>query len=222
MREHDGGLCGAGPAGEPDGGFSARGAGEPGRSWRDHRTSDARGGGDTGDAGPPAPRDPEEAARALCLRLLTGTPRTRRQLADAMARRKVPEDVAERVLSRFEDVGLIDDAAFADAWVESRHHRRGLAGRALARELRTRGIEGTLVDEAVGRLDPGQEEATARELVDRRMGATRGLDRDKRVRRLAGMLARKGYSEGLALRVVRRALEEEGEDAGLLDRHLPE
>ncbi|NEB08912.1 recombination regulator RecX, partial [Streptomyces coelicoflavus] len=158
------------------------------------------------------PRDPVEQARAICLRLLTGTPRTRRQLADALRKREIPDEAAEEVLSRFEEVGLINDSAFAEAWVESRHHGRGLARRALARELRTKGVDATLIDAAVSRLDSEQEEDTARDLVARKLRATRGLDRDKRLRRLAGMLARKGYSEGMALRVVRQALEEEGED----------
>lgn len=168
------------------------------------------------------PRSPEEQARAICLRLLTGTPRTRGQLAEALRTRGIPDEVAQEVLSRFEDVGLIDDAAFADAWVESRHHSRGLARRALARELRTKGVDSALIDEAVGQLDAEQEERTARELVERKLRATRGLEREKRLRRLAGMLARKGYAEGVALRVVRRALEEEGEDPELLERHLPD
>ncbi|MFF1814494.1 recombination regulator RecX [Streptomyces sp. NPDC058251] len=177
--------------------------------------------GDPQDGGAPAssraekgepPGDPAERARAICLRLLTGTPRTRKQLADALRKREIPDDVADEVLSRFEEVGLINDGAFADAWVESRHHGRGLARRALARELRTKGVDSTLIDEAVGQLDSEQEEATARELVARKLRSTRDLDRDKRLRRLAGMLARKGYSEGMALRVVRQALEEEGED----------
>ncbi|WEV25009.1 recombination regulator RecX [Streptomyces sp. 71268] len=166
--------------------------------------------------------EPGERARAICLRLLTGTPRTRKQLAQALRQRDIPDDVAEEVLSRFEDVGLINDAAFAEAWVESRHHSRGLARRALARELRTKGVDPALIDEAVGQLDLEQEERTARELVERKLRSTRGLDRDKRIRRLAAMLARKGYSEGVALRAVRRALEEEGEDAELLEHHLPD
>jgi regulatory protein len=163
------------------------------------------------------PQDPAERARAICLRLLTGTPRTRKQLADALEKREIPEDIAQEVLSRFEDVGLIDDAAFAGAWVESRHHGRGLARRALARELRTKGVEASLIEEAVGQLDSDREEATARELVARKLRTTRGLERDKRLRRLAGMLARKGYAEGMALRVVKQALEEEGEDTEGLD-----
>jgi regulatory protein len=204
---------------EGDGG--ARRGGKGGRSRRRRGFGDAPG----EDEGTPSSSraeqgessaDPAERARAICLRLLTGTPRTRRQLADALRKREIPEDVAEEVLSRFEEVGLIDDGAFADAWVESRHHGRGLARRALARELRTKGVDSALIDEAVGRLDTEQEEATARELVERKLRATRGLDRDKRLRRLAGMLARKGYPEGMALRVVRQALEEEGEDTEFL------
>ncbi|GAA3376444.1 hypothetical protein GCM10020367_48160 [Streptomyces sannanensis] len=183
------------------------------RTWR---TGRPEGRMDSAEQGP-SPQDPAEQARAICLRLLTGTPRTRKQLADALRKRDIPDDVSAEVLSRFEEVGLIDDAAFADAWVESRHHGRGLARRALARELRTKGVDSVLIDEAVGQLDSEQEEETARELVARKLRSTRGLDRDRRLRRLAGMLARKGYPEGMALRVVRRALEEEGEDMEDLD-----
>jgi regulatory protein len=128
-----------------------------------------------------------------------------------MRKREIPDEVADGVLERFQDVGLIDDQAFANAWVESRHRGRGLARRALAQELRHRGVEAELVSEAVGLLDPQQEEETARALVLRRLPGTRGLDRERRIRRLAGMLARKGYGEGLAMKVVRDALAAEGE-----------
>jgi regulatory protein len=154
----------------------------------------------------------------VCLRLLTGTPRTRRQLSDALRTRGFSDRAVASVLDRFEEVGLIDDAAFANAWVESRHHGRGLARRALAGELRSRGVDPATVDRAVARLDGEREEETARALVARRLRATRGLDEGKRLRRLVGMLARKGYPEGVALRVVREALREEGEDPEALER----
>ncbi|KPC87080.1 recombinase RecX [Streptomyces sp. NRRL WC-3753] len=201
------------------GGRGRGGGGTRGRRRRERAEPPAEDGGATSSSraekGEP-PRDPVEQARAICLRLLTGTPRTRRQLADALRKREIPDEAAEEVLSRFEEVGLINDSAFAEAWVESRHHGRGLARRALARELRTKGVDATLIDAAVSRLDSEQEEDTARDLVARKLRATRGLDRDKRLRRLAGMLARKGYPEGMALRVVRQALEEEGEDTEYL------
>ncbi|MFF1833112.1 recombination regulator RecX [Streptomyces sp. NPDC058231] len=214
-------TAGSTPAYEPEaglghGGGSGGGFGEDtGRRARSRSRSGGSPSSSRAEKG--EPRDPVEQARNICLRLLTGTPRTRKQLADALRKREIPDEAAEEVLSRFEDVGLIDDAAFADAWVESRHHGRGLARRALVRELRTKGVDSAVIDEAVGQLDTEQEEETARELVARKLRSTRGLDRDKRLRRLAGMLARKGYGEGMALRVVRQALEEEGEDTEGLD-----
>src|SRR5580704_9335288 len=155
--------------------------------------------------------DPEAVARQICLRLLTVAPRTQAQLADALRRRGVPDDAAAAVLTRFAEVKLIDDAMFARAWVDSRHHGRGLASRALGAELRQRGVPQDDIQAALSELDPEQELATARDLVARRMRSTAGQPADARIRRLAGMLARKGYPAGLAYRVVREALEAEGD-----------
>jgi regulatory protein len=163
------------------------------------------------------PADPETVAREICLRLLTAMPRSRAQLADALRRKNVPDQVAERVLGRFADVGLIDDAAFSQAWVQSRHIGRGLARRALAAELRQRGVAAETVSAAVETLDSDQEETTARELIARRLAGTRGLDPAKRMRRLVGVLARKGYPAELAYRVVRETLAEEGAEVGDLE-----
>jgi len=156
--------------------------------------------------------DPESVARGICLRALTGAPKTRSQLADLLATRGVPDDAAETVLDRFTEVGLIDDAAFARAWVSSRQSGRGLARRALSAELRAKGVEPEVAAEAVGAVDDDDERATARRLVDRKVGAMRRLDRATATRRLMGMLARKGYSGGLAAAVVREALDSAGAD----------
>jgi regulatory protein len=163
-----------------------------------------------------AAENPEARARQVCLTLLTLAPRTRAQLAEALRKRDIPDEVAEEVLGRFQDVGLIDDAAFARSWVESRHHSRGLAGRALSAELRQRGVAPDEIRAAIDeQLSPDAEVGAARRLVERRIAGTRGLPAEQRTRRLAGMLARKGYPPGLAYRVIREALEAEGESAAL-------
>jgi regulatory protein len=175
----------------------------PGRSADRRRSPD-----------PGSPADPEAVARDLVLSRLSAAPRTRAQLEAAMAGKGLPDDVRQRVLDRFTDVGLIDDAAFANAWVESRHAGRGLAKRALSHELRQRGVAAVVADEAVSALGAEQEEQTARALVARRLPSTARLEPAARVRRLAGMLARKGYSAELSFRVVREALAAEGVDEG--------
>jgi regulatory protein len=161
--------------------------------------------------------NPEARAREVCLRLLTLAPRTRAQLAGALKKRGIPDEVAGDVLSRFSDAGLIDDAAFARAWVESRHHGRGLSARALRAELRQRGVDDGQIRDAVDQLGPDAEAETARLLVRRKLAATQGQPPDARTRRLAGMLARKGYPPGLAFRVIREALEAEGIEAGAIE-----
>jgi regulatory protein len=151
--------------------------------------------------------DPESVARGVCLRALTGTPKTRQQLAELLTKRGVPDDAAEAVLDRFTEVGLIDDAAYARAWVSSRQAGRGLARRALSAELRAKGVDADVAAEAVEVVDDEDERAAAQRLVERRVPSMRRLDRVTASRRLMGMLARKGYSGGLAAAVVREALD---------------
>ena len=155
--------------------------------------------------------NPHEGARGICLRQLSMGPRTRSQLATVLARKGIEEDVALEVLDRLEDVRLIDDAAYAEAWVHSRHANRGLARRALGHELRQRGVPEPLVAEALEGVSVEDEELAARALVDRKLASTASLAVQTRIRRLVAMLARKGYAGGLAMRVVREALAEERE-----------
>jgi regulatory protein len=132
-----------------------------------------------------------------------------------MRREGVPAEVAEAILVRFTDAGLIDDAVFARAWVESRHHSRGLSKRSLSAELRRNGVQNEQIREAVDALDPEQEVATARRLVERKLASTRGRPPEARVRQAAGMLARKGYPPGLAFRLIREVMQDEGTEAAI-------
>lgn len=151
-------------------------------------------------------------AREICLRQLAVRPRTRAELARALSRRGISAEVADSVLDRYDDVGIIDDAAFARAWVSSRHHGRGLARRALANELRQRGVDADTAGEALDGLDPDTEAETARALVDRKLRSTTGPP-DVVFRRLVGMLARKGYPPGVAIRAVKDALAAQSAEA---------
>ncbi len=173
---------------------------------------------DVGDPeGPPPPddpealgpeADPEAVGRKILLDQLTGQARSRAELAAKLARKRVPAEVAERLLDRFEEVGLVDDAAFARDWVQSRQAGRGLARRALAVELRRKGVAPEVVSEAVATVDPDDEAEAARELVRRKRRSLERFDRQTQARRLTGMLARKGYPSSIVLEVVRDELGE--------------
>lgn len=153
------------------------------------------------------PGDPESVARSICLKLLTMSSKTRAQLAKALAAKGIPDEAAQAVLNRYTEVGLIDDDAFAHAWVTTGQAGRGLATRVLAQELQLRGIDRDVAGRALATLDPAAEEQSARELVQRRLPSMRGLEPHVATRRLLGMLARKGYPSDVAFRVIREELQ---------------
>ena len=162
-------------------------------------------------------REPDlhDVARQIVLRQLAMAPKSRAQLEEKLAQRDCPPDVAAAVLDRMTEVGLVDDQAYAQMVVRSQQVGRGLAKRALARELRTKGIDDDLAQEALASISDADERRRARELVDKKLRAMHGLGIEVQTRRLAGMLARKGYSPNLTYAVIRDAIADAPE-------HLPD
>jgi regulatory protein len=167
---------------------------------------------------PPSTSEPaglsrEEQARALCLRLLTARARTRAELATQLSKRGYPDDVSTEVLDRLSEVGLVDDADFAEQWVRSRRVNAGKGKRALAAELRTKGVDNEVISAALADIDAGAERERAEQLVRDKLRRERLGDGDdtKVMRRLVGMLARRGYHQSMALDVVTAELANERE-----------
>lgn len=144
----------------------------------------------------------------ICLRLLTMRARTRAELSDALASRQVPDEAAARVLDRLGRVGLIDDVAFATSFTTALHSTRGLAANEIKRQLRAKGVDDDLAETAVIAIDANRERETATKLVQRKAKSMGKLEPNVKTRRLVGMLARKGYSPGVAYQVVRDVLGE--------------
>ena len=163
----------------------------------------------------------EGAAREACLRLLTNRPRSRHELGQRLREKGHEPEVVERVLDRLEQVELVDDGAFAQAWVHSRHTYSGRGRRALAVELRTKGVADHHATAALAQVDDRAEAERARELVHRKLRSlTVPADTRERaavVRKLVGVLARRGYAQGLAFTVVRDELAAAGTDTDGLD-----
>ncbi len=160
-----------------------------------------------------APSDPENVARILVLRRLDHAPRTRVELERYLTQRGIPDEAATTVLDRFTEVGLIDDLAYARGWVTSRHGTRGLGRRAVAQELRRKGVADDIIAEALDPIDADQERTRALQLARSRYPQVMNLPYATQVRRLMGALTRRGYDVGLASAVVREVISEESADA---------
>jgi regulatory protein len=151
-----------------------------------------------------------KSAKAKALRQLAMRDHSRHELEQKLLGKDVSPEMATIVLDRLESAHLIDDVQFAESFVRSRHRSRGLAPRALLQELKAKGIAPEITAEAVAPVDDRQQHETALHLVSRKAASSRGLEREKRVRRLVGMLARKGYPTGLCFSVVREVLDADG------------
>lgn len=150
--------------------------------------------------------DPVNVARILVLRRLNSAPRTRAELESYLRKRGVPDEAAAEVLDRLEEVGLIDDVAYAQGWVSSRHGSKGLGRRAVAAELRRKGVAADIVAAALEPIDEGQERERARALAVARLPQVMGLPYPTQVRRLMGALTRRGYDVAMSAEVVRQVV----------------
>ncbi|MGB7448285.1 MAG: regulatory protein RecX, partial [Ornithinimicrobium sp.] len=159
------------------------------------------------------PNEEHARARQVVLRQLAMGPRSRKQLADKLRDKDVDPEVIEAVLDRMTQVGLVDDEAYAAAVVRSKHDGAGMAPRALRHELHKRGVASDTAERAIGAVDADDERSRAEQLVTERLPRLHGLDRQVQTRRLAGLLARKGYPSGLSLSVIRDALDRSPEHA---------
>ncbi len=148
-------------------------------------------------------------AKEILVRKLSERAHSRADLAQALAKKHVPEEVAEAMLEKFESAGLINDEEFARSWVQSRSRSKGLAHKVLAMELRRKGVDDEISREVLSELDPEAERQAAHQLVQRKLRTMGGLDQQVQIRRLVGLLARKGYSPQVAFDVVRQELNAE-------------
>lgn len=165
-------------------------------------------------------REAEEAkskVRARALGLLDQRLRSRHELYVRLVQAEFDPEVVKDVLDDLARVGLINDAAFAAEWVRQRYKRRGKSRNALARELRDKGVRQEDRDDALDQIDAADEEAMARALAEKKAGNLKAVpadrkERDKALRRIVGVLARRGFSEGMSLSIAIAALDERCEE----------
>jgi len=157
----------------------------------------------TGLFGATAPEGAERA-RQIALRILDSAPRSAAQLREALLAREVAEAVADGVIERYREVGLIDDGGLARMIARTRHGERGQSRRAIAQELRRKGFEADDIAGAVAEISDEDESLAAKALAAKRWEALKDIPSEARVRRVVALLGRKGYAPGIAFDLVRR------------------
>lgn len=148
-------------------------------------------------------------AKEIVLRQLSMMDRTRHQLMRALTTRNVPHGIAEETVDRYEEHGLVNDEAYAQHFVATRMAGKPSSRRGLAADLRRKGIDRELVEQALEQVGDEEEDLAALELAQNKARMTEGLDRQVRYRRIYGALARRGFNPPQCRRALEQVL---GED----------
>ena len=155
-----------------------------------------------------APRDlGDEVARAVAYarRSTAQAPKSEGRLRGKLAARDYPRVVIDRAIERCRAEGIVDDAAYAKAFVEERR-RKGHAPFRIQQDLRKRGFDDALIARALEPIEEQDREAQAFDAARGKARSLRGVEADTAFRRLVGYLARRGYPEGLARKVAREVV----------------
>lgn len=147
-----------------------------------------------------------DAAKQVLLRRLSNAPRTRKELAKDLKDKDISDEVANVALDRFEEVGLINDQALASNYVSSQHERKGLGKNALRQQLRAKGVSDDVAQEAISQISDDQEFQAAFALACKKIRSLQRDDAKTQLRKIVGVLARKGYSSNLAFRVAKEVI----------------
>ena len=152
-----------------------------------------------------SPEKQEQRARNVLLYQLSRSAKTAKQCRDILAKREIDPEIAESVIQRYIEVGLIDDHAVAQTIASSRRKYKGLSRTAIKRELGEKGISAEVIELSVADFDSESELAAATELAVKRIPRLANLDKEVRQRRLTGYLARKGYGSGHIIAAIKNA-----------------
>jgi regulatory protein len=148
------------------------------------------------------PDDIFKKARGYALRLFKFRPRSEAEFLAKLRDKGYAEDVRARLAAEFKRYEMLDDVAFAKAWMQGRLKKYGFSR--VSRELLHKGIAKETIAELRAQLNPeADEEQVATEIAVRRSRQYRDLDPLKRRKRLMEYLARRGFGSEIIVKVVK-------------------
>ncbi|MFZ9212635.1 MAG: regulatory protein RecX [Candidatus Nanopelagicales bacterium] len=150
--------------------------------------------------------DQNQIAKQVLLRRLSNAPRTRKELAQDLKKKKIEEDIAKQALDRFEELGLINDQTYSENFVANTHERRKLGKKALKQQLRSKGVSEETANQAVLQISDEDEFKSALALALKKIRSIQNDDPQTQIRKIVSLLARKGYSSSLSFQVAKQVI----------------
>jgi regulatory protein len=154
-------------------------------------------------------QDTVQKAYERALRFLGTRPRSIAEVRRNLTKKEIPPAMIDAVIERLEAHAYVDDVAFAQYWINNRQQFRPRGSRALRFELREKGIDSKIIDEALAELDAS--EAAYQAAKDKARHLSKLEPREFR-EKLGAFLARRGFDYGTVREVTDRLLKEQSED----------
>jgi regulatory protein len=130
-----------------------------------------------------------------------------RELRAKLARKGFPPEQCDALVGDLSEIGLLDDAKYAQLWVESRAVFKPMGASRLRAELARKGIARELIDQALSdSREDRDEDGAALELARKKLRTMRSLEPDAARRRLAGFLGRRGFPGGVIAKVLKQLM----------------
>lgn len=149
--------------------------------------------------------DEIKKATMAALNLIAFRSRASGELRTKLREKGYSANAASAAVSRMEELGYLNDADFADRWIENRQEHRPRSRKLLQQELREKGIDAEIIADVMAETEI-DEVADALALAQKKAAGMMALDVETRQRRLSGFLARRGYGYD----VIRQVLEQIG------------
>lgn len=161
----------------------------------------------------------QKPVRERALTLLDSRMRSAHELTERLVKADFPRDVVTAVVEELKGSGLVDDALFAQEWVRVRHARRGKSAAVLDRELERKGVSAEIRAQALEQITREDEEAMVRALIEKKARSIKSLptdrkERDKDLRRLVGVAARRGFPQGLCFAIAKDVAQSRYDELG--------
>jgi len=160
----------------------------------------------------------ESEIMSVVMRRLNAAPRSRGELSKYLLGKDFDPTLIDRVLDRVSSMGYIDDVAYAQEWVRSRHRSRGLAPSVLERELMNKDVDLEVIQTALEQLTPDETHVRAYELAAKKYRSLMSVDHAVAVRRIATLLQRKGYPPSMCFQVAKETVGAQLDADGDLER----
>jgi len=142
-----------------------------------------------------------------CLHFLSFRPRSEKEIRDYLAKKKVSEEVSQKIIAKLKEYKFVDDFEFTKWWIEQRTRIKPKSWWTIKFELKQKGISSELIENS--EIETPNDLETAKKLAEKKLRSISNKeDKQKTKEKLGRFLASKGFDWGIIRKSIDDVLSE--------------